>query len=72
VVAAIGVVIGDMILSLGTLFILLVQPKIPSNDLKAIIIMALIEEAPLILATLVVWKTGVTIVPKRVTQNLKG
>ena len=72
VLAAIAVVIGDMILSLGTMLVSLLLPNVEPSDVGSILTLITIEQAPLILATLVIWKTRFSIVPKRVSQNLKG
>jgi hypothetical protein len=72
VLAAIAVVIGDMLLSLGTMLVSLLLPDVVPSDPGTILMLIAVEQAPLILATLVISRTRLSIVPRRVTQNLKG
>ena len=70
--AAIGVVIGDMILSLGTMLVSIMLSDSAPTEPTAVFMLIALEEAPLIVATLIIWKTKFSIVPKRVSESLKG
>jgi hypothetical protein len=70
--AAIAVVLGYMLLALGTLMIFLLMPDSEPSEFTTILKLMILEETPLILATLAIWKTKFSIIPKRVAQHLIG
>ncbi len=72
ILAAIAVVIGDMILSVGTMLVSIFMPGAEPSDFASIFQLIALEQAPLLIASLIIWRTKISIVPRRVSENLKG
>ena len=70
ILAAIAVVIGYMLLSLGTMLVMLLLPDIDPSSFGSIILLIAVEQCPLAVASFAIWKTNVAIVPKKVAQKL--
>lgn len=71
VLAAIAVVIGDMLLSLGTILVSLLLRDVDPSQPPVLLMLIATEQAPLMLATFAVWKTGISVVPERLTSGMR-
>lgn len=71
-ISAIAVAIGYMLLLLGTMLVFLLMPHVDPNNFTTLVKLIAIEEAPLVIATLVIWKTRASVVPTKVTRSLRG
>jgi len=72
ILAAIAVVIGDMILSIGTMLVSVFMSGAEPSDFVSILKLIALEQAPLVIASLIIWRTKLSIVPRRVSESLKG
>ena len=70
ILAAMAVVIGYLLLSLGTMLVLLLLPNLEPTSFGSILSMILVEQSPLILATIIIWRNNVTIIPRSIGEKL--
>jgi hypothetical protein len=68
--SALAVALGHMLLSIGTVLVLVLLPNAEPVTFLDVLKMIAAEQAPLILASIVIWRTGVAIVSPKAVQHV--